>query len=196
MQDLLKDYVIEDLVVMYQSTKQDVVLEEIVKRNEGLIYSWARDYKNIPNYAEEDLVEEAVIACWKAVSNFNPDKGIRFSSFLKGCVTQCFNRIYQQETRVKRYNGTELESYEAITEHNDTGCANFTKCHMDDYSSLEINEFLMMLDGTTKQVAELLLTGFSKVEVSGELHISPASTSYHVKRIKNSYTNYKACIAG
>lgn len=195
MQDLLKDYVIEDLVVMYQSTKQDVVLEEIVKRTEGLIYSWARDYRNIPHCDEEDLVEEAVIACWKAVSNFNPDKGIRFSSFLKGCVTQCFNRIYQQETRVKRYNGTELESYEAITEHNDTGCVNTDKCYFEDYTELEMQEFLDILEGTTKQVALLLLTGLSKREVADELQITPATTTYHVKKIGTSYNNYKMCIA-
>lgn len=196
MQDLLKDYVTEDLVVMYQVTKAEEVLSEIVNRNNGLIHLWARDYQNIPNYEEEDLVEEAVISCWKAVCKFDPDKGIRFSSFLKSYVIQRFNRIYKCETRLKRYNGLEQESYEAIVELNNTGCTSCDKCHHDDYSSIEINEFLMMLEGTTRKVAELLLTGFSKVEVAGELQITPASTSYHVKRIKNSYASYKECIAG
>ena len=195
MQDLLKDYVTEDLVVMYQVTKAEEVLSEIVNRNNGLIHLWARDYQNIPNYEEEDLVEEAVISCWKAVCNFDPDKGIRFGSYLKSYVIQRFNRIYKCETRLKRYNGLEAESYEAMVELYDTGCVSGDKCHHDDYSLLEIKEFLRMLEGTTKQVAKLLLTGFSKVEVARELHISPASTSYHVKKISTSYTNYRAYIA-
>lgn len=195
MQDLLKDYVTEDLVVMYQRTRADDVLSEIVNRNNGLIHLWVKDYRNIPNYDEEDLVEEAVISCWKAVCNFDPDKGIRFGSYLKSYVIQRFNRIYKCETRLKRYNGLEPESYEAMVELYDTGCVSDDKCHHDDYSLVEINEFLRMLEGTTKQVAELLLTGLSKVEVAGELHISPASTSYHVKKISASYTNYRAYIA-
>lgn len=195
MQDLLKDYATEDLVEMYQNTKQDVILAEIVRRNNGLIHSWVRSYRNIPNFDEEDLVEEAVIACWKAVCNYDPYKGVKFSSCLKGYVYQRFNRIYKQETRIKRYNGMETDSYEVFVEVY-AGYSNSGKCHMDDYSILEMNEFLMMLKGTTKQVAELLLMGFSKADVAGNLHITSATVSYHVKKIGNTYTSYKACLAG
>lgn len=195
MQDLYNNYVTEDLVVMYQNTKQDLILEEIVSRNKGLIYSWARDYRNIPNYDEEDLVEEAVIACWKAVGYYDPAKGYSFSSCLKGFVTQCYNRIYNQETRAKRYNGTVLESYEEMVAKYDTGCVNTDKCYFEDYTELEIQEFLDILEDTTKQVALLLLTGLNKREVAEKLHITPATTTYHVKKIGTSFNNYKMCIA-
>ena len=185
----------EDLVVMYQNTKAEDLLSEIVERNKGLIYSWARDYRNIPNYDEEDLVEEAVIACWKAVGYYDPAKGLTFSSCLKGFVTQCYNRIYNQETRGKRYNGTVVESYEEIAEKYDTGCVNTDKCYFEDYTELEMQEFLDILEGTTKQVALLLLTGLSKREVADELQITPATTTYHVKKIGTSYNNYKMCLA-
>lgn len=196
MQDLYNNYVTEDLVVMYQNTKQDLILEEIVSRNKGLIHLWAISYRNIPNYDVDDLVEEAVIACWKAVCNYDPDKGVRFSTCLKGYAVRALNRIYERETRGKRYNGNEPESYDALVELYNTGCIKSGKCHMDDYSLVEINEFFRMLNGTTKQVAELLLTGLTKSEVAEKLHITPASTSYHVKKIGNTYTSYKACLVG
>lgn len=195
MQGIYMNLKTEDLVVMYQNTKAEDLLSEIVERNRGLIYSWARSYSNIPNYDEEDLVEEAVIACWKAIGYYDPSKGITFSSCLKGFVTQCYNRIYQQETRSKRYNGMNTESYEAIVEKDDTGCVSTSKCYFEDYTELEMQEFLDILEGTTKQVALLLLTGLNKREVADKLQITPATTTYHVKKIGTYYNNYKMCLA-
>ena len=186
MQDLLKDYVIEDLVVMYQSTKRDLILEEIIKRNEGLIYSWVRDYRNIPNYDEEDLVEEAVIACWSAVEHFEINRGITFSSCLKGFVKQRFNRLYMEVTRKKRFTGQEPISYESLEEiHKEASI------EVKVLSELEVQEFINSLDGKMKEVAVNLIHGYSKTDIAKALHIAPASISYHVKRIGQAYMDYR-----
>lgn len=161
MQDLLKDYIIEDLVVMYQSTKRDLILEEIIKRNEGLIYSWVRDYRNIPNYDEEDLVEEAVIACWSAVEHFEINRGITFSSCLKGFVKQRFNRLYMEVTRKKRFTGQEPISYESLEEiHKEASI------EVKVLSELEVQEFINSLDGKMKEVAVNLIHGYSKTDIA------------------------------
>lgn len=88
MQDFYKNYVTEDLVVQYQNTEDEKILEEIMRRNSGLISIIARSYRNIPNYDLEDLMEEGIIACWKAVQRYKPSKKVMFSTFLKVCVKQ------------------------------------------------------------------------------------------------------------
>lgn len=174
----------EELVVMYQNTHNEEYLQEIIKRNEGLIHQWAFDYRNIPFYEIEDLKAEATVVLWKAVENFDSSKGVRFTTCLKGYVRQAYNRIYKEATRAKRYDGSEPASYEELEDINKE---RFT---VSDYKEAEVREFIESLAGTTQTVAVLLLEGFSKSDVARELKITPASTTYHLKRLQNTYRAY------
>lgn len=175
----------EKIIVMYQNTHNEEYLQEILKRNEGLIHQWAFDYRNIPSYGREDLEAEANIALWRAVESFDPSRGMKFTSCLKGWIKQAYNRIYNEATRAKRYDGSEPASYEELEE------INLEKFTVDDYTEAEIREFIDSLAGTTQTVAVLLLEGFSKSEVARELKITPASTTYHVKRLLKSYLAFE-----
>ena len=73
----------EVLVVQYQNTNNEVYLEEIIRRNKGLIIKWANSYLNIPHSELEDLIAEAYIALLKAVKNFDIAKGYNFTTCLK-----------------------------------------------------------------------------------------------------------------
>ena len=188
MKEFYMEYTTEMLVSMYQNTYDDEILAEIMRRNQGLIRKWAYCYSSIPQYEEEDLIAEAQVACWKAVKNYNHSRGFTFVTCLKGYVRQAFNRIYISQTREKRYSGLEPASYEELVS---ICCESFS---LDDYTTTEITEFLSTLTGTTKQVADLFLIGLSKGDVARALGITPASTTYHIKKLQQAYTSYRMVV--
>lgn len=186
------DYETEELVVMYQSTQQEEYLQEIIFRNSGLLHSWAWDYRNIPQIEQEDLIEEGYIACWRAVRKFDLQRGISFSTFLKVEVSQQYNRLYNEATRKKRFAGSEPVSYEGLTEINREGTDMIDVLRFEDYSSVEVREFVEMLEDTTKKVCVMLVDGMSKSNIAKSLGITPASVSYHVKRLQKAYIAFCA----
>jgi FixJ family two-component response regulator len=60
----------------------------------------------------------------------------------------------------------------------------------EDYSYLEVKEFLDSISGTVKEVAIRLMDGMSKKEIAKALEITPATISYHVGRLQIAYTNF------
>lgn len=103
---------------------------------------------------------------------------------LKAYVQRAFNRLYAEASRQKRYSGKEDTSYEALEE------INREKAFFDDYSGLELREFVNTLTGTGKVVATLILEGCTNGEIARALKLTPATVSYHFKRIQKAYISY------
>lgn len=179
MQKSYKDYGTEKLVVMYQDTYNEEYLQEVMHRNRGLLYIWAESYINIPFYDIEDLIEEARIALWRAVESFDNGRGVLFASFLEGVVKQHFNRLYNEVTRKKRYNGIELSNYSELDEINEVNSVPFEA-----YSDLTVKDFIESLNGKLKYIAVCLMEGYTKIDISKALNITPASTTYHIKKLE------------
>ncbi len=188
MKEMYRSYNTEDLVVMYQNTQKEDCLEEIIRRNKGLLTMWAKSYSNIPCHDMEDLLEEGYIACWQAVSNYNPAKGVVFTTLLKVYVKQRLNRLYNEATRKKRYTGADPVSWEELEEIHREGS------FIDDGSSIEVNDFMRNLEGTVKSVADMLYSGMTKGEVAKSLGVTPATTNYHLKKLQRAYIAYREAV--
>ena len=99
----------EELVELYRGTKDERYLSDLLEQNAGIIYLLAEPFVHtIPNAELEDLIQEANIALVKAVAEFDVNKGYTFTTFLKGVVRQRLSRIYNAETRKKRYRGRSM----------------------------------------------------------------------------------------
>lgn len=191
MQDIYKRYETEALVVMYQSSKKDELLQEIFNRNAGLFHNWAYQYRNMPHYDMDDLTEEITIACWKAVEGYDPARGVTFTTCLKGYVVQRLNRLYNEVTRKKRYTGTDNASYEELVEiHKDGVSGKSFSVEFEELSQIEVEEFLESISGTVKDIAVMLYKGMTKGEVAKALGVTPATTTYHIKRLQQAYIAY------
>ena len=83
----------EDLVIEYQSTHNEELFRALLEKNTGLLHIIVMDYK-IPKYEIEDLLSESYIALIKAVDNFDPTRGVTFTTALKVFVRQHLNRLY------------------------------------------------------------------------------------------------------
>lgn len=186
----------EELVKLYRESGNEEFLQDLITQNVGLMYKWAIDRANkIPNAEVEDLVSEEYFPLRKAVNDYDENKGVAFSSFLKVYVQQHFNRICAYATRKKRYNGCLPDSYEGMIENaNENGYgslgSNFT-VECEDYSSIEFNNLLNNLDLNEKEqvVVNVLMSGGNKVDVAKALSITSATTTYYIKKIRQKFIN-------
>ena len=183
MQGNYRTFTAEELVLRYQATQDEALLQELITRNKGVIYGWVSSY-HIPSYDMEDLWEEAYIALWRAAEAYDPERGYAFTTCLKGFVTQSFNRLYVSNTRQKRYSGSEAVSWDSLEEINKEGG------YHDDHSGLELREFLSTLSDTAKTVATMLSEVFTKGDVAKALDCAPATVTYYLRQLKKAYTAY------
>lgn len=185
MQEIYKSYETAELVVMYQSSHNENYLQEIIRRNSGLLHKWVWDYRNIPYHDEDDLLQEGYIALCRAVDSYSLERGVAFSTYLKTVVHQHYNRIYTEATRQKRFTGVSTTSWEELVEIHKESSIEF-----DLLSDMEVMEFINSLDGKVQYIAIRLLQGYSKGDIARALGITPASTSYHIKRLESKAIEY------
>lgn len=189
------NYETEELVLKYQATQDEAALQEILIRNKGLFCKWAYQYRNIPNCEEEDLIEKLYVACWKAVESFDPASGYSFTTCLKGFALRQLNRLYNEATRQKRYNGSTSVSYEGLAEINREGGSEgdrYFTVEAPELSEIELREFLDSIGGTLEKVAVMLLNGDTKSEIARALKCSNATITYYVRRLRKAYTAFYA----
>ena len=74
-------------------------------QNKGLIVSLVRKYvNNLPSVGTdlEDLEQEARIAFWIALGNYDPSRGVRFSTYAYKCMSNAINELYRIADATKR----------------------------------------------------------------------------------------------
>lgn len=179
----LHDYTNEELVEFFQSTQKEEYLKELMVRNSGIIRIIASSY-SIPNYDIDDLMEIGYIALWDATKHYDKARGYTFTTALKGFVRQKLNSLYNEVYRKKRGAGEQVISWDELEEINKEYYS------YDDHSDLYIADFLKMLTGTARKVAELLINGTSKGDIAKLLSCTPATVSYYIKRIQIAYISY------
>ncbi|MFI3225783.1 MAG: sigma-70 family RNA polymerase sigma factor [Clostridia bacterium] len=180
----LHSYTNEELVEFFQTTQKEEYLKELMTKNRGIIYNVATTY-SIPAHDLEDLMEIGYIALWEATKHYDKNRGFAFTTALKGFLKQRYNRLYNEAYRMKRGNGEKSLSYEELDSINKESYST------DDYSNIYIGSFFSTLADTTRKVAELLFEGLSKSDIARLLECTPATISYHVKRIQTAYALYE-----
>ncbi len=179
----LHDYTNEELVEFFQSTQKEEYLKELMAKNKGIIYTIASSY-SIPNYDIDDLMGVGYVALWDATKYYDKARGYTFTTALKGFVRQSFNSLYNEAYRKKRGAREQVISWDELEEINKEYYS------YDDHSDLYIADFLKMLTGTARKVAELLINGTSKGDIAKALSCTPATVSYYIKRIQIAYISY------
>ena len=179
---------VERLVLEYQKERKDEIFREILKENEGLLRLWVYEYNNLIErdliYSVEDLMEEGQAVLWRAVLFYDPERSVKFASFLKVVVKQHFDRLYTNATRKKRRGLTPLSWEDLVEINRERGSE----------GSLEAVEVKCFLDGLEDErlqyIAVSLLQGCTKGFVARRLGISNATLSYHVRRLQRLVTGY------
>lgn len=186
----LKDRTNEDLVIEYQTTHNEDLFRAVLEKNTGLLHIIVMDYR-IPKYEIEDLLSESYIALIKAVDNFDPTRGVTFTTALKVFVRQHLNRLYNEVTCQKRYNGMDPASYEELVEiHKD----DVRGLDCDRFTQIEVDEYLEGLEAKDRYMVTLLLMGYSLSDCAKAFHVANSSITWRIKRIRKSYTAYREAV--
>ena len=186
----LKDRTNEDLVIEYQTTHNEDLFRALLEKNTGLLHIIVMDYR-IPKYEIEDLLSESYIALIKAVDNFDPTRGLTFTTALKVFVRQHLNRLYNEVTCQKRYNGMDPASYEELVEiHKD----DVRGLDCDRFTQIEVDEYLEGLEAKDRYMVTLLLMGYSLSDCAKAFHVANSSITWRIKRIRKNYAAYSMAV--
>ena len=187
----IQEIATNELIAMYQSTANEKYLEEIIRRNKGLLTIWAKDYLNIPHSELEDLISEGYMALLKAVKSYKPQLGYTFTTWLKTCVRQHYNKLYNEATRKKRTDFKEALSYEELVETN----IDRDTAYYDDFSLIDISSYITTLKEKQRTIVNYLIEGYSYIEISRIIHLTPATLNYHIKAIRKSFVECGLAVA-
>lgn len=186
----LKDRTNEDLVIEYQTTHNEDLFRALLEKNTGLLHIIVMDYR-IPKYEIEDLLSESYIALIKAVDNFDPTRGVTFTTALKVFVRQHLNRLYNEVTCQKRYNGMDPASYEELVEiHKD----DVRGLDCDRFTQIEVDEYLEGLEAKDRYMVTLLLMGYSLSDCAKAFYVANSSITWRIKRIRKNYAAYSMAV--
>lgn len=186
----LKDRTNEDLVIEYQTTHNEDLFRALLEKNTGLLHIIVMDYR-ILKYEIEDLLSESYIALIKAVDNFDPTRGVTFTTALKVFVRQHLNRLYNDVTCQKRYNGMDPASYEELVEiHKD----DVRGLDCDRFTQIEVDEYLEGLEAKDRYMVTLLLMGYSLSDCAKAFHVANSSITWRIKRIRKNYAAYSMAV--
>ena len=186
----LKDRTNEDLVIEYQTTHNEDLFRALLEKNTGLLHIIVMDYR-IPKYEIEDLLSESYIALIKAVDNFDPTRGVTFTTALKVFVRQHLNRLYNEVTCQKRYNGMDPASYEELVEIHKEDVRGLD---CDRFTQIEVDEYLEGLEAKDRYMVTLLLMGYSLSDCAKAFHVANSSITWRIKRIRKNYAAYSMAV--
>lgn len=183
----------EMLVKNYKETRNEKFLSELIQKNTPLLRMLVEPYlSTIPNSEYEDLISESYMPLLKSIEDFDEARGLAFITLLKAYVRQHLNRLYNEVTRKKRYNGSTAVSYEALTEINKEGGTALDgsfSVECEEITSFEFRELLSSLQLNDKEnvAVNILLGGGSKGEVAKALSCTPATATYYFRNIRKKF---------
>ena len=183
----------EALVAIYRDTRDERYLGELMDQNKWLMYMLVDPFvKSIPKAEYEDLTQEAYIAMMKAIDDFEEERGLTFANLLKVYVRQHLSRLYNAETRQKRFNGSNPDSYERLAEINREGGSegdSYFSVECEDFNSVEFAQLLSQMDLNEKEwvAVNVLMEGGTKGEVAKALKCTPATANYYFKQIRKKF---------
>ena len=71
----------EQLVSIYQQTKDNKLFEYFLEKNEGLLFSFINKYLRKNPGLKDEFRQMGRIAMWEALVNFDSTKGVKFSTY-------------------------------------------------------------------------------------------------------------------
>ena len=72
----------------------------LFERNRRIAYGAASKYY-LPGYDQDDIRQEALIALWKAAQTFDPERGMKFTSFANLCIDARFVELLKRKDRYR-----------------------------------------------------------------------------------------------
>ncbi len=136
---------------------------------------------------KEDLIQEGMIGLFKAIRDFDPDRGTAFASFAKICVER---QLYSAVEAAGRKKHLPLNGYISLSEEEEENLLDSdveTKVIERESFRQEYKELLENLSSMEKDVIKLYMQGKTYTEIGDILKKSPKSIDNALQRIKSKF---------
>lgn len=186
----------EELVLRYQNGEHDAA-DFLVNKYKNLVRMHARPYFLV-GADSDDLIQEAMIGLYKAIRDYNPDKGVVFMAFASLCIDR---QIITAVTAYNRQKNSPLNTYISLDtpvtdDSGDEAVLSEVISSEDELNPEEIfiageqtKQFLMKLTSNLskleRQIFELYIEGFSYAEIASELDKTTKTVDNAIQRIRN-----------
>lgn len=191
-----KDYSDEKLIELYRGGDNNAC-DYLVDRYKALVRRIASPYY-IPGAEPEDTVQEGMFGLFKAVRDFDPERGKKFSSFAVVCIRRQIMTAMTAAGREKNAplnesipfsSGGENEDGEAsrelIEEYADKSTMNPEQVVIEKESLEDLQEKILEdLTELELEVYKLRIQEKSYVEIAKELNKDPKSCDNAIQRIR------------
>lgn len=172
----------EILIAKYNSGDMNAC-EELLTRYKSRVSSLARPYFLIGG-SNDDLVQEGMIGLYKAITTFNPDKGIRFSQFATTCIKQSIYDALRNANRDKHKPlNTSISIQDMTVDIEDRESPEELFLDNEKYSTIMEN-INKTLSKSEQKILTLYLDGYSYLEMADTLGKDTKYIDNVLQRIK------------
>ena len=186
----------EELVSSYQNGDNDAA-DFLVYKYKNLVRMHSRPYFLV-GADSDDLIQEAMIGLYKAIRDYNPDKGVVFMAFASLCIDRqiitavtAYNRLKNSplntyvslDTPIKDENGNETVLSDVLSSEEELNPEEIF------IAGEQTKQFLMKLTSNLskleRRIFELYIEGFSYAEIGDKLNKTTKTVDNAIQRIRN-----------
>ncbi len=169
----------EELVKLCREC-DDAALEELISRLDAVIGKCVRDFSD-SRFEHDDLVQESLVAVFRAILSFSPEKGASLKTYVSVCIGNALKNF------VKKKNNSMISASSLFVPLEDAPVGN--NALEDDYISSENYENLKrslghVLSETEYDVFSLFVEGMSYFEIAEHLKMSVKSVDNAMQRVR------------
>ena len=186
----------EELVIRYRSGDNKAA-DYLVEKYKNLVRMRARAYFLV-GADSDDIIQEGMIGLYKAIRDYNPDKGVVFMVFASLCINR---QILTAVTSYNRQKNSPLNSYISLdtpimdelgedARLSDVIAAE-EECNPEELfiakeqSGQLIAKVFKELSTMERQTLELYVEGLSYAEIATALNKTPKAVDNAIQRIRN-----------
>ena len=184
-----------NFVEIYENKSDDEIVEEINSGNYELMQViidryypviWFNVSKFCPKQYYEDAVQEANIALYSAVKNFNAEKS-SFSTFASLCIKRSVQGVLKSHKSKKNIPDELVDSIEDL-ELVDANSPEKIFMEKEDYNSLAKN-IKLELSSLEYKVLQLHLAGVKYADIAVKLEITEKAVDNSLSRVRKKLKN-------
>lgn len=117
----------KELIIRAKAKDMDAI-EELIKRNKGMIFMFANSLSTICESLDiDDLYQEGVIEIINAINKYDLNSGVKFSTYIYKCIRGKMLNVIQKYDRMIKYPKTVIEKITKINRKIDESNRNLGK---------------------------------------------------------------------
>lgn len=147
--------------------------------------------RDVRGFDEDDILQEARIALWEACTQYDPSRG-KLSTLAGVRIKTNYQHARDYESRYKRRAHNTARSFEApVVADDDLSLADLLPAEDDperDVFTLQLAEKTRKrVSVKTKKIFDLLLLGYTPLEIASQMKMSKQAIHQHRQKIQNAY---------